>query len=185
MTEEQQDWIAVKARELRAEARKFLAWLKKSNVARKFTGLGVGASWIAGGIAIAIGVGYGASSGNYWLGANWTSIGAYAACMVAGSILLILGWVLSGLAQEDMPKEPTAALIWSGIRGLVTWVAYWLLADSAGELYWGWSNDTGPAPILWILRLVAGLITYLVCLGLGLALMASRWHRFAKLGEAR
>jgi hypothetical protein len=168
--EEEQDWITAKARRLRAETRKLLAWLKESNVQRGFARHGVVASWIAGGIAMAVGVGYGASSGNYWLAEKWTAIGAYAAWMGAGSILLILGWVLSGFAEEDMPKEPRAALIWSGSRGLVTWVAAWLLADSAGELYREGLNATCAAPLLWAARLSAGLVTYFVCLGLGLAL---------------
>jgi hypothetical protein len=171
MEEAQQDRIAAKARELHAEARKLLAWLKQSNVQREFARHGVVVSWIAGGIAIAVGVGFGANSGNNWLAAKWTAIGVYAAWMGAGSILLILGWVLSGFAEEDMPKEPWAALIWSGIRGLATWVAAWLLADSAGGLFWGWSNAAGSAPLLWAARLNAGLVAYFACWGFGVALM--------------
>jgi hypothetical protein len=90
--------------------------------------------------------------------------------MGAGSILLILGWVLSGFAEEDMPKEPRAALMWSGVRGLANWVAAWLLADGARQLCWGWSNAAGSAPLLWPVRLTAGLVTYFICLGLVLAL---------------
>jgi hypothetical protein len=169
--EEEQYRITAKASELCANARKLLDWLKGSNAQREFARHGVVASWIAGGIAIAIGVGFGANSGRYWLEAKWTAIGAYAAWMGAGSILLILGWVLSGFAEEDVPKEPGAALIWSGIRGLATWVAAWLLADSAGGIFWGWSNAAGSAPLLWAARLNAGLVAYFVCWGFGLALL--------------
>ena len=169
--EEERHRITAKARELRAQARERIAWFKETNVRREFARHGVVASWIAGGIAIAVGVGYGANSGNYWLAAKWTAIGVYAAWMGGGSILLILGWVLSGFAEEDMPNERSAALIWSGIRGLFTWVAAWLLADSAGGFFWGWSNAAGSAPLLWAARLNAGLVVYFVCWGFGLALM--------------
>jgi len=165
--EEAQNRITAKARELRAEALKLLACLAQPNVQWEIARHGMFASWIAGGIAIALGAGYVASSGSYWPAAKWAAIGVYVAWMAAGSILLILGWVLSGFAEEDMPKEPWAALIWSGIRGLVTWAAFWLLADSAGELCWGWSSA---APLSWPVRLSAGLLTFLVCLGLGVAL---------------
>src|SRR5262249_1138506 len=107
--EEAQNRITAKARELRAEALKLLACLGQPNVQWEIARHGMFASWIAGGIAIALGAGYVASSGSYWPAAKWAAIGVYAAWMAAGSILLILGWVLSGFAEEDMPKEPWAA----------------------------------------------------------------------------
>jgi hypothetical protein len=143
--------------------------MKATSIQTGFARLAVVASALAGATGLAVGVMYAANTGNYWLATKWTAIGAYTAWTFAGTIFLILGWVLSGFAEDDragLPKEPWGALIWSSVRVLIAWVVAWLAADRAGDFV----GDSSPVLFLWAARLVGGVVTYVVCWGLGFAL---------------
>lgn len=149
---------------------------------RRVAIMGSGLLFAAG---LLLGLVYARDFGGYWIVLLWTAVAAPVVATAGLAAALALGWAPAGITvtRQDLRVSFVA---WSLFALLLPWIAAWFGADAAGQWFDHWWRSTSasePGLYLWLLRLLAGLVTYAVASALGLLLTFAIDERLAGGGR--
>lgn len=117
--------------------------------------------------------------GGYWIVMLWTAVAAPVVASLCLASALAMGWAPAGigLTRKDL-RAPV--VVWILLALLFPWIAAWFGADAAGRwfVHW-WGSASVPGVYLWLLRLLAGLVTYALASAVGLLLTFAIEERLA------
>ena len=143
---------------------------------RRVAMMGSGLLFAAG---LLLGLIYARDFGGYWIVMLWTAVAAPVVVTLGLASALAVGWAPAGigLTRKDL-RVPVVA--WILLALLFPWIAAWFGADAAGRwLVQWWGGASEPGVYLWLLRLLAGLVTYALTSALGLLLTFAIEERLA------
>jgi hypothetical protein len=106
-----------------------------------------------------------------WTVLLWTAVCSPLLTALAIAIMLPLRRMAASLGLGDGSAElrlRPAAILWMMAGILLPWIAAWIAADRIGLWFMAgrWASDGGDA-YLWVVRLLAGLVTYSLASAIG------------------
>jgi len=145
---------------------------------RRVAMMGSGLLFAAG---LLLGLVYARDFGGYWTVMLWTAVAAPVLAILGLAVALAMGWapVGIGLTRRDLR---VSVVIWILFALLFPWITAWFGADAAGQWFVHWWRSvraSDPGLYLWLLRLLAGLVTYAVAGAIGLLLTFAIDERLA------